>query len=37
VARGVGVRLPSDAMPEQIATAIQRVLNDGAYRSAPGS
>jgi len=34
VARGAGVRVPADALPERIATAIQRVLNDGAYRSA---
>ena len=36
VARGAGVQVPSDAPPEQIGAAIQRVLNDGRFRSAAG-
>jgi UDP:flavonoid glycosyltransferase YjiC (YdhE family) len=34
VARGAGIYVPSDAPPEQIGAAIQRVLNDGKFRSA---
>ena len=34
VARGAGVRVSSNAPPEQIGAAIQRVLNDGTFRRA---
>jgi MGT family glycosyltransferase len=34
VARGAGVRLRSDAQPDQIATAIRRVLEDPRFRAA---
>jgi MGT family glycosyltransferase len=34
VARGAGVYIPSDAPPEQISAAIQRVLNDRKFRTA---
>jgi UDP:flavonoid glycosyltransferase YjiC (YdhE family) len=33
-ARGAGLHIASDAYPDQIAAAIQRVLNDGAFRAA---
>lgn len=33
VARGAGVHVPSDAPPEQIGAAIQRVLNDRMFRT----
>jgi len=36
VARGAGVYVPSDATPEQIGAAIQRVLTDGTFRRAAG-
>jgi MGT family glycosyltransferase len=34
VARGAGVYVPSDSPPEQIGTAIQRVLDDPKFRTA---
>jgi len=36
VAHGAGICVPSHAPPEQIGAAIQRVLNDGTFRSAAG-
>ena len=34
VARGAGIRVSPDALPEQIAAAIQRVLSDQSFRGA---
>jgi UDP:flavonoid glycosyltransferase YjiC (YdhE family) len=34
IARGAGVHIPSDAPPEQIGAAIQRVLNDRKFQTA---
>jgi UDP:flavonoid glycosyltransferase YjiC (YdhE family) len=34
VARGAGIRVPSDARPGQISAAIQRVLSDPNFRNA---
>jgi UDP:flavonoid glycosyltransferase YjiC (YdhE family) len=34
VARGAGVRLRSDAQPDQISAAIRRVLEDPRFRAA---